>query len=1047
MKRFALDLGTQSIGWCVLETNKEAKRLLDLGVRVFPDGREPGRNGRMGDPLNIKRRMARQLRRNIERRKRRKAAMYRFLDGCGSTPKGAEAKAWRLLDPYRLRAEAISRNLSNLELGRVLINLATRRGFKSNRKTDEKDAEAKGQALRQKNLTERLGTSTLGQYLDALHMDPKARLRFRADSDFFPTRAMYEDEFARIRVRQESVHPKFDWDRAYRIIFFQRPLRRPERASCTFYPEEFRGYRALPSAQRFRILQDINNLNYSDASGRSNALTIEQKKWLFEKMSRQLEIRFEVLRSEWDISSPFNLESRTRDKLKGDFTSVKLRKLLGPIWDKMSHEEQDVLVEALIVEENDDTLRNMLRNQGLVEANVDLILSLDLPIGVASVSARFMREVAAIMEREWCGYDEAVLALGLHHSDLPSGELRDRLPYYGEVLRYSTVLPKSPGKLTERELQDPEMAFGRIPNPTVHIALNQLRKLVNALIDRYGRPDEVVLEFATELKKGRKALEAILKIQEENKKKNDYIKDELRALIGRGGEYRPSRNDIRKYVLWEELGNNHAGRVCVYCGGSIGAAQLVNGEAEIEHIIPFSRSLDDSMANLTVAHKQCNLAKGDRSPFEAFGASPYGYNWEGIFERAKNFKGYRKRMRFAPDAIERLQENGDFIASQLTDTAYIAKAARDYLSSVCPKNKVWAIPGQLTAEFRSQWGLNTILSTGLGKNRSDHRHHAIDAIVVGLSDRGMLQAAAVANAAQDGGKIRAPAFALDRGDVIDHLKTVLISVKPDHGKGGALLAETAYGYRMRMPENTDDSSEQEYEYRVRKPVRSLSFVEIERRIIDPLISKMLVDHLSAHCIEAKTNTKTLEAALVDFEATTGIRRIRIHPKNESRYLRLEAGSGGRSGVKAYQFADILCADIWMLPRGIDKVEYQGDFFNRGEVPPDSEEPPTRRPTSGAKHLMRLYKNDVIRIRKKEGDTFARIAGFSGTNNKLDIQPLFSSDSIAAWLEQTSKAFVDRYWQPKSGQNFVSINALFKRDHEFDSISKVAISIDGRLRRR
>jgi CRISPR-associated endonuclease Csn1 len=431
------------------------------------------------------------------------------------------------------------------------------------------------------------------------------------------------------------------------------------------------------------------------------------------------------------------------------------------------------------------------------------------------------------------------------------------------------------------------MVFGRIPNPTVHIALNQLRKLVNVLITRYGRPDEIVLEFATELKKGRKVLEEILKRQEEYKKKNDYVRGELLTLIGRGGEYRPSRNDIRRYVLWEELGQNHAGRVCVYCGASIGAAQLMNGEAEIEHIIPFSRSLDDSMANLTVAHKRCNLAKGDRSPFEAFGASPHGYNWEEIFERAKNFKGYRKRMRFAPDAIERLQENGGFIASQLTDTAYIAKAARDYLSSVCSSNKVWAIPGQLTAEFRSQWGLNTILSSGLGKNRSDHRHHAIDAIVVGLSDRSMLQAAAIANAGQDGGKIRAPAFALDRGDVIDRLKTVLPSVKPDHGKGGALLAETAYGYRVRMPEGADDSTEQEYEYRVRKPVRSLSFAEIEQRIIDPFISKLLVEHLKVRGIETKSNDKTLEAALVDFEAATGIRRVRIRPKNESGYLHPE----------------------------------------------------------------------------------------------------------------------------------------------------------------
>jgi CRISPR-associated endonuclease Csn1 len=103
-----------------------------------------------------------------------------------------------------------------------------------------------------------------------------------------------------------------------------------------------------------------------------------------------------------------------------------------------------------------------------------------------------------------------------------------------------------------------------------------------------------------------------------------------------------------------------------------------------------------------------------------------------------------------------------------------------------------------------------------------------------------------------------------------------------------------------------------------------------------------------------------------------------------------------------------------------KVDYKGDFFARAEVPPDREAPEPCRPTSGAKHLMRLFKNDVIRIRRKGIDTYARIAGYSASDNRLDIQPLFASDSIAEWLAKTEPSFIRPFWIAKKGHNYVSI---------------------------
>jgi len=1051
MRRFGFDLGTQSIGWCVIDVDekKETYKLDNMGVRIFSDGRDP----KTHEPLNGARRQARSLRRNIERRKRRRQAMYRLISKYGLSPSGEEGKQWRNFDPYKLRSEALQRDLTDLELGRILMNLATRRGFKSNRKTDKKDSEAKGQALRQENLQAKLGSRTLGQYLYSLKQaDEKAKLRFRADSEFYPTRAMYEDEFTKIRTRQEKAHPKFDWDGACRIIFFQRPLKRPERAACTFYPDQYRGYKAQPSAQIFRILQDIADLNYLDSMGRPQDLCEEDKEWLFEELNKHEKLGFDKLHSKLNINGPFSLESNVRKELKGNSTSIQMRKVFGPSWDKMPLSEQDQIVEDLIIEDDDTKLREMLASKGLSDEMVELALTKDFPVGTASLSAKFMRDVSKIMREKWCRYDEAVAMLNLHHSDLPHKTLLDSLPYYGEVIKYAAVQSKPADKLSEEEKQDPEKLFGRIPNPTVHIALNQLRKLVNALIERYGKPDEIHLEFATELKNGQAALKKIQQRQEENKKKNDMARAELRALQGKGDAYLPSREDIRRYLLWQELGQDQAVRTCVYCGKPISARQLINGEAEIEHIIPFSQCLDNGMSNLTVAHKKCNDAKGNRTPFDAFGTSPRGFDWEGICERAKKFYP-RKRAKFAARSLDELRPK-DFVASQMTDNAYIAKAACDYLSCICPKNKITAIPGMLTAEFRHQWGFNTILSSGLGKNRSDHRHHAIDALVIALTDRSNLQAASIANSRDDRPGIKAPPCPVERDEVLEQTKDILVSFKPNHGKGGALLQQTAYGFSQK--ESTDETGKtttEHYDYRIRKAIRALSWSDIkDNRIVDKDISEKLCEYMNTRQIsdpKAIEEKRKYALALDDFAKKTGIEHVRIEPKNkdESAYLHLGPGKGNRKGFKAYQYSDILCADIWMIPGKAGKVAYQADYFTRMDVPEALDEPEPRRPDNRAKRLMRLFKNDTLCIRHDGRVTYARVAGFSATDNKLDLQPIYSSDNCEEWLKSTASTMTDFFWKPKKGQYYLSVNSLFQQSSKGDSISKVSIAIDGRIRRR
>ena len=121
----------------------------------------------------------------------------------------------------------------------------------------------------------------------------------------------------------------------------------------------------------------------------------------------------------------------------------------------------------------------------------------------------------------------------------------------------------------------------------------------------------------------------------------------------------------------------------------------------------------------------------------AFGNHP-DYDYEAILQRAEQMPR-AKGKRFAEGALEQWQGENGFLARALNDTAYLSRIAKEYLSSICPPNRVRAIPGRMTAMLRGKFGLNQLLSGSEIKNRDDHRHHALDAAVIAITDQGLLQ--------------------------------------------------------------------------------------------------------------------------------------------------------------------------------------------------------------------------------------------------------------------------------------------------------------------
>ncbi|MFY7942205.1 MAG: type II CRISPR RNA-guided endonuclease Cas9, partial [Burkholderiaceae bacterium] len=257
--------------------------------------------------------------------------------------------------------------------------------------------------------------------------------------------------------------------------------------------------------------------------------------------------------------------------------------------------------------------------------------------------------------------------------------------------------------------------------------------------------------------------------------------------------------DIQKMILWEELSFDPADRRCPYSGVQISAAMLLSEQVEIEHILPFSETLDDSLNNKTVSLRQANRIKGNHTPWQAkddFAA--LGWAYAAMLERAEQMPK-AKRYRFGEDGLQRwLKDDAGFLARALNDTRHLSKVAREYLSLVCPQN-TRVIPGRMTAMLRGKFGLNDVLSLQGEKNRNDHRHHAVDACVIAVTDQGLLQRFAKASASARAQQLNRlvenmplpwPTY---REHVARAVDNIWVSHKPDHGHEGAMHNDTAYG--------------------------------------------------------------------------------------------------------------------------------------------------------------------------------------------------------------------------------------------------------------
>lgn len=1003
--RFAFDLGTTSIGWAVYDldaslwdTQRKGKPvgLRNLGVRLFDDGRDP----QSGDSHAAKRRLPRAMRRQQDRRLSRRKRLESDLCETGLLPqRGAERDALFTCfncNPYLLRARAASGKISLYELGRVLWHVSKHRGFASNRKTDPSDDDtglikSGAKALETKLLHE--GHRTYGAYLwSRLKAGEGVRVRPQGDGaekhyDFYPTRDLLLAEFEAIWAEQAKHHPELNdtvRDRLHKTIFYQRSLKPVEPGRCTFFPSEPRLARWHPAAQAFLILQQLGNLRII-RGGVEGRLDPDKHRILFDALNGGQKLTWAGVRKTLGLSSSkgpdkLNIETGGLKHLHFNQVAAALmgtQREPGPLadfWPDYDTATRESVLQKLVDAEDPEALIDWLTGTlGLDRETASSVEKVRLPDGHLRFCQKATEAMVGEMRGDVITYNEAVerapVLSGIDFTDSRPEKGLNRLPYYNELPQLQRLL----GNGTDN-LDDPhDIRLGKITNPTVHIALNQFRRVINMLIKEYGHPAQVVLEATRDLGKSSREKDEIDKMIKVNEKRNDRFRADLEET----GYLKPGQrvgDMFLKMRLWEELGYNVADRCSPFTGRQISLADLHSDAVEIEHILPYGETLDNSPANKTLAFRDENQRKGKLSPGQA--AELGIFDQDQMIARTKHLPR-NKAWRFQPDAMQIFEEQKTFEDRQLHATGHLARVVRSYAETLFDKTdvdgkdrrRVWILPGRMTALLRHRWGLN--LGDNNRKNRNDHRHHAIDAAVIGVIDQGMiarLQKAAKLHEADNLARVLpAPPepFPGFRDAVMTAIRDVRVSHRPRHEHAdssdpsqtsGRLHQDYAYGLVKDIPENQADLSIGKGKQVVvrRKPVVGLSPKEIAQ-VRDVSLRNALLD-ATAPSRKAGLPTKEAEKLrtelLTEWSRETGHKSLRVLTVKDS--VRPIFGKNG-TPEKYMVPGNVACLDIIEV-KGVWKCHALTVWdANAGQ------QHHWRDLYPNAKFIMRIHKEDTLQI--------------------------------------------------------------------------------------
>jgi len=993
-KILGLDLGSNSIGWALLEEiNGEAHSIINIGSRIFTKAVEE----KVPTPKNVKRRDMRLGRRVLQRRARRKQRMLNYLVSLNLLSNELQRNYQpevilnKLGDPYELRNKALDEKLTRYELGRVLLHFVARRGFLSTKKQvagdliddpdtiaylneiDDKPTKDKEEGAFKADINDvrqainDSGARTLGEYLYKLEKGGCKRNRSHEGGHLRTDRAMYKDELDLIWQQQRQYFSNLPDDfmednkGVKEIIFYQRPLKlkKDRIGKCSLEPKNNRASMARLEVQRFRYLQDVNNLQYFERQTEQwLAITQVDKGKLVEYFERHSTITITTLKKllGFDKLTKINLEAKN---LKGNVTACEVRSVLSDQWDNYSNTEQFNLVEDLLSIKKKSALKARLIKHWSLSTEIAIKLCLlEFEPSHSNLSLKAINKLLPFLQQ------------GLIYSkkDHQTGELGAL-----QAAGYSD-------EIKEQEICNKLGAPLETSNPIVNKAMHELKRVVNALIKEYGKPDTIRIEMARDLEMNTKRYKENEARQNKNKKANEEAVEAYQGLnLGKYLNY----DDKIKYRLWEEQN-----RRCAYSNEAIPLNSVFSSTVEIDHILPFKKSLDDSYMNKVLCYVVENRNKADRTPKDAWSGNME--KWLQITQAISKWKGVDSKVKRFHQTEEDLQKR-DFISSQLNDTRYISKLALDYMAELVGQSNVSVTKGFVVSQIRHQWGFNDLIGEVEKKDRTDHRHHAIDAVVIAATSRS-LYTKSVKQIERDKLKIEPP-YPEIRNELAECLEQTIISHASHRKLSGGLHEETGAGY-----------IEKHGGLVYRKNLAPDFTVKNANQIVDSTIKLMVLKHLEQYDNDPKKafadNIKVMHK-----DGKTPIKRVRVL-QSKTTLKKLEKNKVGIKDKSGNVFKYMSYGNMHHVEiiKNKETGKYKGEFItmmqasHRAKGIQSKLNPEGRKqPLVNAQHgdewefIMALHINDLVSIKAGNGKRkFYRIQKLDTQNNKFVLREHLAS---------------------------------------------------------
>ncbi|NOS97176.1 MAG: type II CRISPR RNA-guided endonuclease Cas9 [Methylotenera sp.] len=725
---FGLDIGIASIGWAAIDDTQEITPLLGLGSRIFVAAEVP----KTGESLAKPRREARGMRRRIRRRAHRMARIRRLFYRVGLindvVPEVLSDITADDLTPWLLRADGLDRQLNQRDWARVLLHIAKHRGFKSNRKSEASDKEG-GKLLQgvtgNAKLLHDKNYRTIGEMV---WKDEKFAEHKRNKGGDYSHTVARDDLLLEIKTlfqaqrKLGNTFAQADFEEDYTKIFAsQRPVDDGEIADmvgfCTFEPDEKRAAKATYSAERFVLLSRLNNLMLIEA-GERRVLDAAQRKTIETMAYKLTKVKYSQIRTALDLSASvrFNLVQYNSGEIDKSEDSAfaelkayhKLKKVITDscgelVWGNLTNQPDklDAIATALTWYKSDDKIREVLAPEQIEPALLDAVLAESFDKAVA-LSLKALRNINPFLA-QGLRYDEACTAAGYDHSAPTEAQPQQFLPY---------------------------IPTDEVRNPVVLRALTQARKVINAMIRRYGSPTQINIELSRELSQPYSERKDIEGKQKEFQAEKERTVKQFNDTFGRD----PRGDEFTKFRLWREY------NYCAYSGTYLDPARLLEeGYAEIDHILPYSRSMDDSLNNKVLCTSKANRDKGNKTPYEYLNgasASPQWHDYKIRIETHKAFRQAKRNRLLRVDFDEKAEQ--EFRERNLNDTRYIARFLQEFLKlnlQFAPsenKIKVQTRNGAVTSFLRAHWGLLKVRADG-------DLHHALDAAVVACTTQGFVK--------------------------------------------------------------------------------------------------------------------------------------------------------------------------------------------------------------------------------------------------------------------------------------------------------------------